>query len=349
MTPGALAAELTPPIRQILDTFRDYVVVLDAERNILFVNSRFEEKRVLPDRDKIVNEPFFGAVDSFAAFRDEESFRTAFDLALEQRKEQFVPFLGHESKSGEKHYDFTIAPIFSSKDLIGYVLIFQSLTKLLDEMSDNLEVVTAMAHTLKNVVNNIATEIAHFRQARDDAVLDTVFIELHRIEKLVENIDRLGQRRAPTKTRFLLSTLVSNLRSHYASSFRREIQADIDAQLTLNADEGQIDAVLTNLIDNALEASQPGDKVNVQGTTAGGLAIITISNSGCLVEESILARLNAGEPFVSTKSMRGKGAGLGYYVSKRIVEGLYGGKLIISNDVENTAVIVTLELPLDRA
>jgi len=96
--------------------------------------------------------------------------------------------------------------------------------------------------------------------------------------------------------------------------------------MTIKADRLQIEMVLRNLLDNAVDAvlSQPKDKRDIRLEVSildGGRLCISIVDSGPGVAESMLPSLF--EPFVSSKS---SGMGLGLVLSRTIIEA-HGGNL----------------------
>jgi two-component system sensor kinase FixL len=90
------------------------------------------------------------------------------------------------------------------------------------------------------------------------------------------------------------------------------------------ANRVQIQQVLVNLVRNAVESMRnlAGTKrLWLDATTADGMAIISITDTGSGVDADLVARLFS--PFVSTKP---DGMGVGLSICRRIVEA-HGGKL----------------------
>jgi signal transduction histidine kinase len=88
----------------------------------------------------------------------------------------------------------------------------------------------------------------------------------------------------------------------------------------LSADPNQLQQVLINLLVNALEASSPGSRIELEAAPAArdgrpGLQI-TVSDHGPGIPDEALARVF--EPFFTTKP-RGQGTGLGLAISRDIV------------------------------
>jgi two-component system NtrC family sensor kinase len=100
-------------------------------------------------------------------------------------------------------------------------------------------------------------------------------------------------------------------------------------------DRNQMQSVLLNMIINALDASEPGDNINIY--TATGLSAsesgkkgveITIADNGCGISPENLDKLF--DPFFTTKEV-GQGTGLGLSVSFGIVQ-RHGGTIRVQSE-----------------
>jgi CheY-like chemotaxis protein len=140
-----------------------------------------------------------------------------------------------------------------------------------------------------------------------------------------------------------LNDLVRNL----DSMLRRLIDEDVrlttalhaDA-LRVKADAGQLEQVLTNLVVNARDAMPRGGRLMIStaavptsvdsATTnaVGGYAMLTVTDSGCGMDEHVLKRLF--EPFFTTKEV-GKGTGLGLAMVYGVVQ-QSGGRVEVESE-----------------
>jgi two-component system sensor histidine kinase HydH len=102
--------------------------------------------------------------------------------------------------------------------------------------------------------------------------------------------------------------------------------------LSGNVDRDQILSLLTNLIINAIEASPPGGRVEVQANeTEKGIVRIEVSDYGPGIDPTIADRLFT--PFTTTKPT---GTGLGLTIARRVARD-HGGTLNASNRPEGGA------------
>lgn len=103
----------------------------------------------------------------------------------------------------------------------------------------------------------------------------------------------------------------------------------------------QLTQVLLNLVVNAAQAIPGRGIIHIGIRSSGGLALITVRDSGRGVAPENLGKLFT--PFFTTKSS-GEGTGLGLYVSRGIIDA-HGGSIRVENADEGGAVF-TIELPL---
>jgi len=117
------------------------------------------------------------------------------------------------------------------------------------------------------------------------------------------------------------------------------ILIDCPQAILLTADRTRLIQVFVNLLTNACDASQPGDRVTVKARLSNGSGIIEIIDSGDGIAEDLLGQVF--EPFVTTKGPR-HGTGLGLSVVYRIVQD-HGGQISIdSRPGHGTRVLLTL-------
>jgi PAS domain S-box-containing protein len=126
-----------------------------------------------------------------------------------------------------------------------------------------------------------------------------------------------------------------------------EVEKDYGELPFIEADGGNINQVLLNLIVNAAEAID-GQKRAAKGhivlrtRTEGDRVVCTIEDDGPGVPEKL--RLQVFDPFFTTKEP-GKGTGLGLSISYDIVVNRHGGSLVLGASPRGGAVF-TMRLPL---
>jgi PAS domain S-box-containing protein len=116
----------------------------------------------------------------------------------------------------------------------------------------------------------------------------------------------------------------------------------VDGPIIFKCDENQMKQIFINFMKNGIEAMANGGEVLVNvfrksDDQRGGI-LITIKDHGCGISEDQLKKL--GEPFYSTKE---RGTGLGFMVSKKIIES-YDGTLEVTSKV-NEGTTIEIFLP----
>jgi two-component system cell cycle sensor histidine kinase PleC len=122
-----------------------------------------------------------------------------------------------------------------------------------------------------------------------------------------------------------------------------EIQIDVAASETLQADSEAVERILTTLLRNAVKFAPEGGSVKVGAQTFKDKVYFYVEDDGPGIEADDIARL--GRPFeqAETSMANGmKGSGLGLAIATSLVE-LHGGALrITSRPGEGTMVLVTI-------
>lgn len=112
--------------------------------------------------------------------------------------------------------------------------------------------------------------------------------------------------------------------------------------LEIAGDSERIAQVATNLLTNAIQYNQPDGEVRVKLASQGGLAILTVSDTGPGIPAEdlphVFKRFYRGD-----RSRTGGNAGLGLAISKAIVEA-HGGAIEVSSE-EGAGSIFTVRLP----
>ena len=96
---------------------------------------------------------------------------------------------------------------------------------------------------------------------------------------------------------------------------------------------------LSNLVNNALQASEVGADIRLTTRRDGRDIMILIEDHGCGIPENIMQRLQQEEAFVSTKS---QGTGLGLAVVRAVVKAHQGEFELTSEEGCGTQALIKL-------
>ena len=179
-------------------------------------------------------------------------------------------------------------------------------------------------------------------RAVEDARL--VRAEVDRCRAIIERMradagDTAGEGFASVPVAALVETAVGGV-SDARVAVRPEIAAAvIDRMLTVPP--RAVGQALLALIENAQQASPPGDDVVLRVAPAGGSIRFEICDRGAGMPAEVLARV--GEPFFTTKPA-GKGMGLGVFLARAVADWLGGEVTIRSAPGAGTSVVFALPL-----
>jgi nitrogen fixation/metabolism regulation signal transduction histidine kinase len=161
-----------------------------------------------------------------------------------------------------------------------------------------------------------------------------------RISNIVSEFTRFARLPAPEPKPIDLAEVARSVVNLHATSGAPLVLAG-EPELELVADRDQMVQVLTNLVQNALDAVRgvPEPRVTVELARHGDRARLTVRDNGPGFPPELRSRLF--EPYLTTKP---EGTGLGLAIVERIVVE-HGGDLAAEHPPEGGAVLV-VELPL---
>lgn len=208
----------------------------------------------------------------------------------------------------------------------------------------------SLAHEIKNPLAGISGAIQVIRDSMDAsaphrAILAEVLRQIDRLDGTVKDLLIYAR---PIPPRFQSCELKRVVERCFMLA-RREpelgdirFESELDGQLpAIEADEHQIEQLLMNLVLNAAQASQPGDRVRVRARRDGPVVVIHVEDEGCGMDAELCRR--AFEPFVTTKS---KGTGLGLSICEKIVE-MHGGTIELAS-TPGKGTVASVRLPVEQ-
>lgn len=195
------------------------------------------------------------------------------------------------------------------------------------------EVARSVAHEVKNPLAPIRAAVETLRRlrARGDRAFDdyfdeatrTVLEEVHRISNIVTEFTRFARLPAPRPQIVDVSDLARHVvRMHENNPRHVGVRLVVEGSSpAARADRDQIVQVLTNLVQNGLEAvaERVGEVIVAVGTDGAAHVVVTVSDNGPGIAPEIASRLF--EPYVTTKA---RGTGLGLAIAQRIAVDHHG-------------------------
>ena len=215
-----------------------------------------------------------------------------------------------------------------------------------------VEISAGIAHELNNPLSVIQGRSQLLSDSETDEEKIKILKQIqNNTQELSSIVDELMSFAAPNQPRPKLTTVKTlideavQLAALKTNTQNPDIQSYVPPEGDVFVDSAQIVSAIANIITNAIESYLPQNgavKITAAKTENGDNVKITISDSGCGIEEGILEKVT--QPFFSSKpSGRKRGMGLAY--AKRMIL-LNNGSLNIASKPEN-GTRVTVNLPCE--
>ncbi len=176
-------------------------------------------------------------------------------------------------------------------------------------------------------------EMMEGQPERDDELLGLLREGLTRIQRITERLLRMSRE---TPLRLVETEMAQVIEEAIGLSSVRARDGNtvvpiLDPVPTVMMDPDRFVEALSNIIDNALDASNRGDVVDVRcrHDRHAGTIELAVVDRGRGIEEAQLARVL--DPFFSTKAI-GEGSGLGLAITSEVVAD-HGFELSISSEI----------------
>jgi len=244
---------------------------------------------------------------------------------------------------------------------LGYVILFKDLTEVRAlhqeiERSRRLASVgrlaAGVALEIRNPLSSIKGFATYFKQRYQEVPEDqqTAGIMIQEVDRLNRVVSQLLEFARPIS----ISAKPTTFKELVADSLKLIQQQAQDRQITINTrnsakvdeintDPDRINQILLNLYLNAIEAMEPGGKlqIDISDSDENGSLNIRVSDTGKGIDQKDLPKIF--DPYFTTKS---SGTGLGLAIAHNIVETM-GGTIEVKSEVgKGTA--FTLRLPIRR-
>lgn len=209
------------------------------------------------------------------------------------------------------------------------------------------------AHELRNPLAALRAQAELARDSRDQAegraALDAVIKSCDRLTRLVEQllllarVEESGAVARPLRLDLLVRNAVAEL-APAALAAGHDLAFECDGPVTLHGDPALLDALVRNLIDNALRHG--GDPARITVKVAHGLAQarLSVDDEGPGLASDALERM--GRRFERLDAPPDSGVGLGLALVARIAK-WHGGVLRITNREDRSGTHAEVVLPVN--
>ncbi len=271
------------------------------------------------------------------------------------------------TKSGERiEVSLSISPVRDDRgNIVGASKIARDITERKQveralRISEKLAAAGRLAATVAHEINNPLESVTNYvylakttpglpSEVRD--YLEYADQELSRVAHIARQT--LGFYRGSTRPAWLdASKVVDDIVTVYQRKLINKniaLRKNISSGLKLHAVEGELKQVLSNLLANAIEASNDGGKIQlsarrISDSEGRKLVRLTVADAGEGIATEHRARLF--DPFYTTK--KEVGTGLGLWITKELVEKA-GGRIRFRSRVgERSGTAVAIFLPMQE-
>ncbi len=346
--------------RQVLQDLPLGVCALSAEREVVIWNLAMEMISGVARRDALdrkvtsLQEPWGTLLTGFASAEDHHTYRQQIEINGYPRWFNF-----HKASIDNP----IIASANEPDERPGLVILLEDLTDLetleaelahSERLASIGRLAAGVAHEIGNPMTGIACLAQNLRaEDRSDLVrtsVDQILQQTKRIGNIVDSLMSFSRRGTPQENRERMNlhdTVLEAIRLVRLSRSGREVEClnACPPDLELQGDRQKFLQVFVNLLTNACDASQPGDRVEVRGLREDGRVQIEVRDNGQGIPKELHERVF--EPFFTTKRP-GEGTGLGLPMVYRIIDD-YGGSVEIDSVVGGgTRAIIRLPMSEDE-
>ena len=225
---------------------------------------------------------------------------------------------------------------------------------------DKSNLVAQLGHDIKTPITAVKNQIEAIQDgiiSRDeiDQTLDQMAFQIDRLSSLTKQLmevavmekataqSAVNQEQKIWLDQFLL-TLLSSF-DYILRKKQQKIKLEVDPEIkTLTTDEGKLNRILTNLIENASKYSPENTTIYLKIENREETIIFSIKDEGFGIrweeQQKIFERLYRVE---KSRNPETGGSGLGLYISKSLAEQL-GGTLKVTSEYERGSIFY-LSLP----
>jgi two-component system, NtrC family, sensor histidine kinase KinB len=328
-------------LESILKSIDDGIIIVDAEFKITNINSSAAE---IFDTgvERAHGRHFLEVVRNEDLFvRVKRAFEDHADLRIDEEDASF----SLEKHDVKKHYQFSVAPVFTKPDrMIGVILLMRDITRLKELDLLKSEFIMTASHELKTPLTSIGMGIdlliertADTLAGDDRELLNAAHEDIENLKELVNDLLNLSKIESGKIAMSFVPLDVGDLFKQAVTLLtpqaeKKSITLTWSAQEPLprvKADADKILWVLTNMIGNSLRYTQEGGYIKLTALKQGLQVQASVEDNGSGIPFEYQARIF--DKFVQVKGDKNPGSsGLGLAICKEIVRA-HGGSIWVDS------------------
>lgn len=203
-----------------------------------------------------------------------------------------------------------------------------------------------LAHEIKNPLTPIQLAMQRLEEKLEsdpeklnEMLPDTIKIiqqEIDNLRLLAQDFSSFAKIAQPQMETFDPAEQIREIISSYQDTF--PIKLDLEDEHLIRFDRTHFYQILTNIVQNAIDASEPDSPIHITLSTSRAFAVIAIKDHGTGIDADDLNRIF--EPYFSRKH---RGTGLGLALVKRLVEANQSVIRVKSKPGEGSEFILIIE------
>lgn len=327
---------------EVLSSIIDGIIAIDFNKNIILSNKAAEEITGYTQTE-LQGKPIDRLIHLFD--NQEEIFSKAY---CQVNFSKSAKLLGKDGKQTKVNLSTTQVGQSLHSNL-NCILILHDLSKEEELERMKLDFVSMASHELKTPLTSIMGYLSVFFDENKGKIpkeemdlIDRSLISAKQLLSLVQNLlnvnkiesQQLSVMIEPTDYIQIVSKAVEDLKNQASQkNILLNLSLPQTSSLKVLADPIRIAEVVTNLIANAINYTNPGGKVNVTLTSSPNEVTTTVTDTGVGIPKEAVPHLFGKFFRVSNQSQKmSKGTGLGLYISKSIVE-KHHGKIWVESEL----------------
>jgi PAS domain S-box-containing protein len=263
---------------------------------------------------------------------------------------------------GKVSIGITYAPILSADGkLISIVANMRDISKFREAEELKSTFISIISHELrtpvaliKGYVGTLRREDAHWDPAVVKDSLAIIEEETDRLTNLIDDLLDASRLQAGALVLNLSEVEIDRLAEQIAKRFQTQtekhtIEVDFPPDFPcITADEKRLTQVINNLLSNAVKYSPQGGKIQIRGRVRPEDLIICVTDEGPGIAQEDIPHIFDRFYRSSEAAQKTKGAGLGLYLAKAVVEA-HGGNIWIDNQSKKgTSICFSLPKPQSK-
>lgn len=266
---------------------------------------------------------------------------------------------GAVTKVADGDYTARVPEVSMGAEFTELMDAFNAMASKLDQTEGTRKrLLSDLAHEMRTPVATVDGYLEAMQDGvayADEETLVMLREQTARLTRLAEDISlvsaaeerNLSLQPAPVQVGELLAAAEAQTRGRYLEK-RVDLRVEAAAQshdIVVTVDDGRIGQVLTNLLDNALHHTDPGDEVTLRAAHSATSVTIEVSDTGHGIAAEHLPHIF--ERFYRVDTARDRkhgGSGIGLSIVDSIITA-HGGTVRARSDGPGTGAVFSIELP----